>query len=43
MLHAVSVDPGDDEDQGGSVGAYAEDHDVYAAYYAALFWGLINP
>jgi poly(hydroxyalkanoate) depolymerase family esterase len=43
MLHAVSVDPGSDEDQGGSVGAYAEDHDVYAAYYAAIFWGLIHP
>jgi poly(hydroxyalkanoate) depolymerase family esterase len=43
MLHAVSVDPGSGEDQGGAVGAYAEDHDVYAAYYAALFWGLINP
>jgi len=43
MLHAVSVDPGSGEDQGGTVGAHAEDHDVYAAYYAALFWGLINP
>jgi poly(3-hydroxybutyrate) depolymerase len=43
MLHAVSVDPGNDENQGGTVGAYAEDHDVYAAFYAASFWGLINP
>jgi poly(hydroxyalkanoate) depolymerase family esterase len=43
MLHAVSVDPGSDEDQGGTVGAYAEDRDVYSAFYAAKFWGLINP
>ena len=43
MRHAVSVDPGTGEDQGGAVGAYAEDHDVYAAYYAARFWGLISP
>jgi poly(hydroxyalkanoate) depolymerase family esterase len=43
MGHAVSVDPGDRADQGGTVGAYAEDHDVYAAFYAASFWGLIHP
>jgi poly(hydroxyalkanoate) depolymerase family esterase len=43
MLHAISVDPGSGEDQGGAIGAFAEDRNVYAAFYAAKFWGLINP
>jgi poly(hydroxyalkanoate) depolymerase family esterase len=43
MLHAVSVDPGSAEDQGGTVGVYAEDRDVYSAFYASKFWGLISP
>lgn len=40
MGHAVVVDPGTAEDQGGAVGAYAEDRDIYSSYYAAQFFGL---
>jgi poly(3-hydroxybutyrate) depolymerase len=40
MGHAISVDPGNREDQGGTVGRFAEDEDVYSSYYAAKFWGL---
>ena len=41
--HALSVDPGTNVDQGGATGAFCEDHDVYASYYAAQFWGLTTP
>jgi poly(hydroxyalkanoate) depolymerase family esterase len=41
MGHAVPVDPGNREDQGGNLGRYAEDTDVYSSFYAARFWGLV--
>ncbi len=40
MGHAIPVDPGPGEDQGGAMGAYAEDRDLFSSYYAARFWGL---
>ncbi len=40
--HALTVDPGAGVDQGGTTGAFAEDHDIYSSYYAAKFWGLID-
>ncbi len=40
MGHALTVDPGSDADQGGATGAFSEDHDIYASFYAASFWGL---
>jgi poly(hydroxyalkanoate) depolymerase family esterase len=40
--HALTVDPGSAVDQGGSTGAFSEDHDIYSSYYAARFWGLIS-
>ncbi len=42
MGHALTVDPGSNVDQGGATGAFSEDHDIYASYYAAVFWGLIG-
>lgn len=42
MPHGLPVDPGENEDQGGSVGAYSYDSDVYFAYYSARFWGMIE-
>ncbi len=40
MGHAITVDPGQGVDQGGSTGGFSEDRDIYSSYYAALFWGL---
>lgn len=40
MGHAITVDPGTNQDQGGTTGAYSEDKDIYSSYYAAQFWGL---
>jgi len=40
--HALPVDPGGDDDQGGEVGLHASDEDLWAAYYAAAFWGLVG-
>lgn len=40
--HALTVDPGTGVDQGGTTGAFAEDHDIYSSYYAAKFWGLLD-
>ncbi len=43
MAHAISVDPGTGEDQGGqAVGMYAKDFDIYAPYYSAKFWGILS-
>ncbi len=41
MPHGVPIDPGDDRDEGGIVGEYALDYDVYSFYYAARFFGII--
>ena len=43
MGHAITVDIGTDEDQGGATGGYAVDKDIWSSYYAAEFWGLLNP
>lgn len=40
MGHALTVDPGSNADQGGATGAFSEDHDIYASYYSAQFFGL---
>lgn len=40
MGHGITVDPGTNQDQGGTTGAYSEDKDIYSSYYAAQFWGL---
>jgi poly(hydroxyalkanoate) depolymerase family esterase len=40
MGHAITVDPGTGEDQGGATGAFSQDRDIYSSYYAAVFWGL---
>jgi poly(hydroxyalkanoate) depolymerase family esterase len=42
MGHAITVDPGTGEDQGGTTGAYAEDKNIHSSYYAAKFWGLLQ-
>jgi hypothetical protein len=41
MTHAVSVDPGANVDQGGTVGTNAEDQNIYSSYYAAKSWGIV--
>jgi len=38
--HALNVDPGTASDQGGTTGAFSEDHNIYASFYAAEFFGL---
>src|SRR6185295_14690631 len=40
MGHALTVDPGTSPDQGGATGAFSEDHDIYASFYTAQFFGL---
>ncbi|MBC7974588.1 MAG: PHB depolymerase family esterase, partial [Myxococcales bacterium] len=40
MGHALTVDPGTAVDQGGATGAFAEDRNIYASFYAAQFFGL---
>ncbi len=42
MDHGITVDPGNNTDQGGSTGSYSFDKNIYSSYYAALFWGLID-
>ncbi|PKL14874.1 MAG: hypothetical protein CVV50_02110, partial [Spirochaetae bacterium HGW-Spirochaetae-6] len=43
MGHAVNVDPGTGEEQGGTaVGQYAKDYNIYGPYYSAKFWGILN-
>lgn len=40
--HALPVDPGEDEVQGGTTGMYAVDRDFYSTYYVAKDFGLIK-
>lgn len=40
-VHAVSVDPGTAVDQGGTVGTYFADYNLFSSYYSAKFWGLV--
>ncbi|HCL57342.1 MAG TPA: hypothetical protein DHW82_10100 [Spirochaetia bacterium] len=42
MGHAISVDPGTGEKQGGATGSYAMDKDLWSSYYAAEFFGLLS-
>lgn len=41
MGHAISVDPGNGMDQGGTTGISSEDKDLYSSFYAAKFWGIV--
>lgn len=43
MGHAVAVDPGSGEYQGGTTGSYATDVDFFSSYHAADFFGIIDP
>jgi len=40
MTHAISVDP-DSEFNGGSTGAFSENHGIHSTYVTALEWGII--
>jgi len=40
--HALPVDPGTDENQGGATGMFAVDCDFFSTYYIAKDFGLIN-
>ncbi|ELR70535.1 Poly(3-hydroxyalkanoate) depolymerase C precursor [Fulvivirga imtechensis AK7] len=40
MGHAVAVDPGSGEYQGGATGSYATDVNFFSSYYAAEFFGI---
>lgn len=40
--HALPVDPGDNENQGGETGIFAVDCDFFSTYYIAKDFGLIN-
>ncbi len=42
MAHAIPVDPGTAEDEGGSTGTFAKDHNLHSTYYTAKFWGLVS-
>ncbi len=42
MGHAISVDPGSGETQGGATATYSVDKDFYSSYYAAKFFGLTD-
>lgn len=39
--HALAVDPGDGEKQGGKTGIYADDIDFFSTYYIAKDFGII--
>lgn len=39
--HALPVDPGDNENQGGATGMFADDYDFFSTYYIAMDFGLI--
>lgn len=43
MVHTIAVDPGTGTTQGGQTGAYASDRNFYSSYWAADFFGIINP
>ncbi|HCL56804.1 MAG TPA: esterase [Spirochaetia bacterium] len=40
--HAYPIDPGTGEDQGGAIGLYTQDANLFASYYALKFWGIIT-
>lgn len=41
--HKIAVDPGEQVNQGGQTGMFAEDIDFFSTYYIALEFGLISP
>jgi poly(hydroxyalkanoate) depolymerase family esterase len=44
MQHAISIDPGNCFQQGGTSGTYAIDKDFFSSFWAARFFGIIlNP
>ncbi|UII30893.1 PHB depolymerase family esterase [Fulvivirga ulvae] len=42
MGHAIAVDPGSGEKQGGQTGTYASDVDLFSSYIAAQFFEIID-
>lgn len=42
MGHAISIDPGSGNMQGGTLGTYAVDKNFFSTYWAADFFGLIE-
>lgn len=42
MRHAIAVDPGNGEKQGGQTGTYAKDVNIFSSYLAAVFFGIVN-
>ncbi len=42
MGHAITVDPGTGDEQGGTTGSFSEDNDLYSSYYAAQFFGILQ-
>ena len=40
--HALPVDPGDGNEQGGETGMFAEDYDFFSTYYVAKDFGLLD-
>ncbi len=41
--HALAVDPGNGEQQGGATGRFAKDVDFFSSYWTAAFFGLAEP
>ncbi|GAA0189718.1 hypothetical protein GCM10009122_50330 [Fulvivirga kasyanovii] len=42
MGHAIAVDPGNGEDQGGQTGSYASDVNLFSSYVAAQFFEIVE-
>lgn len=42
LRHAIAVDPGSEEYQGGKTGSYAVDANFFSSYWAADFFGILN-
>lgn len=42
MGHAIAVDPGSAEDQGGQTGSYASDVNLFSSYLAAQFFEIVD-
>lgn len=42
MGHAITVNPGTGEEQGGATGGYSVNKGLHSSYHAAEFWGLTN-
>jgi poly(3-hydroxybutyrate) depolymerase len=40
--HALPVDPGEEDYQGGQTGGFSQDRDFYSTYYIARDFGLVR-